>query len=182
MKTTIMTLALALFSAANYAQVNKNVEETTKTTITKVKTSDGEKRIVKKENVKEVQPIELQGEQAGTKNIDMKEAQPVTVTSTTQITNPDGTTRTVDRDRSSYYMSRDSGTKYKLTRDASGYTMSDGSSPVSVLRQTSNNSYIFRNTDRTSVGYFDTNGDLIIEVYDDKTDTVKSEKYTIVKQ
>lgn len=183
MKTTIMTLAAALFSVANYAQTNKNVQETTKTTVTKVKTSDGVKQIVKNENVKEVQPIELQGEKEGTKNIDMKETQPVTVTSTTQVTNPDGTTRTVDQDRSSYYLSRDTGTKYKLTRDASGYTMNDGSNaPVSVLRQTSTNSYLFRNKDKTAIGYFDTNGDLILEVYDEKTDKVTLQKYTIIKQ
>ncbi|MES2747076.1 MAG: hypothetical protein V4648_01785 [Bacteroidota bacterium] len=177
MKTTIMTLAIALFSMANYAQ-NKNVQETTKTTTTSVKTNDGERKIVKKENVKEVQNIELKEPQPNTINVDTKET-PVTVTATTQITNPDGTIRTVDVDRSSYYMSN--GTKYKLTRDASGYTVTYGTGKPAVLRQTSTNSYVFRNNDRTAVGYFDTNGDLILEVYDDKTDKVTLEKYIIVK-
>lgn len=180
MKTTIMTLAIALFSMTGHAQTNRNVEETTKTTVTKVKTSDGEQRIVKNETVKEVQPIELKGEQPGTKNIDMKETQPVQVTATTRITNPDGSTRTVDTDRSSYYMNRDSGTKYQLTRDAGGYTITtDGKpGPRSVLRQTSTNSYVFRDKDRTAIGYFDTNGDLILEVYDEKTDKVTLQKFT----
>lgn len=180
MKTTIMTLAIAVFSISGFAQVNKNVEDVTKTTITKVKTSEGEKKIVKAENKKEVQAIELQGEQAGTKNIDMKPSQPVTVTSTTQITNPDGTTRTVDIDRSSYYTNN--GNQYKLALDASGYTMSSGTGKPALLRKTSTNSYVFRGNDRTAIGYFDTNGDLILEIYDDKSDRVTLEKYTVVRQ
>lgn len=179
MKTTIMALGIALISVAGLAQ-NKNVEDVTKTTITKVTTSDGTKQIVKQENTKEVQPIELQGEQAGTKNIDMKESQPVMVTSTTKITNPDGTTRTVDVDRSSYYTNN--GKQYKLALDAQGYTMSSGSGKPSLLRKTSTNAYVFRGNDRTAVGYFDTNGDLILEIYDDKSDTVTLQKYTAVRQ
>ena len=105
---------------------------------------------------------------------------PVAVTSTTQITNPDGTTRTVDVDRSSYYESN--GSKYKLALDASGYTMSTGKDKPALLRKTSTNSYIFRNNNKTAIGYFDTNGNLVIETYDDKTDKVSVETYSRLKE
>ena len=177
MKTIIFT-TLTLLCFINGHSQNKNVQETTKTTVTTVKSSDGEKTFVKNESVQEVQNIELKSEKANTLNIDTK-ASPVTVTSTTQIINPDGTTRTVDLDRSSYYMSN--GRKYKLDLDSSGYTISNGNNKPALLRKTSTNSYIFRSKNKTAIGYFDTNGNLIVEVYDDKLDKVSIEKYTIVK-
>ena len=48
MKTTIITMALLLFSIVGQSQ-NKNVKDETKTTVTTVKTSDGEKKYVKNE-------------------------------------------------------------------------------------------------------------------------------------
>jgi hypothetical protein len=178
MKTTIITMALLLFSIVGQSQ-NKNVKEETKTTVTTVKTSDGEKKYVKKENVKEVQNIELKEPQAGTLNIDTK-ASPVEVISTTRITNPDGSTRTVDVDRSSTYSAN--GETYKLSLDAYGYTMSSGKGTPYLLRKTTTNSYIFRSNDKTAISYFDTNGDLIVEIYDDKSDKISVEKYTAVKE
>jgi hypothetical protein len=50
-----------------------------------------------------------------------------------------------------------------------------------ILRATSTNTYIYRSKDRTSVGYFDTNGDFVLESYDDQSDKVSIEKYTRVK-
>ena len=178
MKTTFITMAILLSSVIGLSQ-NKNVKEETKTTVTTVKTSDGEKKYVKDETVKEVQNIELKEPQVGTKNIDTK-ASPTQVVSTTKITNPDGSTRTVDVDRSSVYSSN--GETYKLSLDPLGYTMTSGRGTPALLRRTTTNSYIFRSNNKTAIGYFDTNGDLIVEVYDDKLDKVSVEKYTAVKK
>ncbi len=177
MKTILLGISVLLCSFHSNAQ-NKNVQETTKTTVTTVKASDGEKTFVKNENVKEVQNIELNEAKPNTLNIDMK-ASPVSVTTTTQITNPDGSTRTVDIDRSSYYSSN--GTQYKLALDASGYTMSSGNSKPALLRKTSTNSYIFRAKNKTAIGYFDTQGNLVLETYDDKSDRVTVETYNVIK-
>jgi hypothetical protein len=177
MKTILLGISVLLCSFHSNAQ-NKNVQETTKTTVTTVKASDGEKTFVKNENVKEVQNIELNEAMPNTLNIDMK-ASPVSVTTTTQITNPDGSTRTVDIDRSSYYSSN--GTQYKLALDASGYTMSSGNSKPALLRKTSTNSYIFRAKNKTAIGYFDTQGNLVLETYDDKSDRVTVETYNVIK-
>jgi hypothetical protein len=178
MKTAIVTMACLLFSIVSQSQ-NKNVKSETKTTVTTVKSSDGEKKYVKNETVKEVQNIKLNEPTPGTKNIDMKPS-PVDVVTTTKVTNPDGTTRTVDVDRSSAYSSN--GETYKLTSDASGYTMTNDKGSQALLRRTTTNSYIYRSAGKTAISYFDTNGDLVVEIYDDKSDKVTIEKYTAVKK
>jgi len=178
MRTILLGIMAIAFSFHGQAQ-NKNVTDVTKTTTTKVNTNEGEKKFVKEENVKEVQNIELKDEKANTLNIETKPSA-VSVTSTTKITNPDGSTRTVDIDRSSYYTSN--GNRYQLVLDASGYTMTDGLKKPALLRKTTTNSYVYRNKNKTAIGYFDVNGNLVLETYDDKTDKVLVETYTIIKK
>jgi len=175
MKSLLLTPAL-LFAFAVSAQ-NQQVQSETKTTITTVKDSDGEKQYVKKENVEQKQDIQFQPDN-NTLNKRVAET-PVQVTSTTQITNPDGTTRTVDVDRSAIY--NFNGQDYKMSLDASGYSMSNGTQKPARLHKTSINTYIYRTKDRTSIGYFDTDGNLILETYDDKNDKVNTEKYVRAK-
>jgi hypothetical protein len=179
LKTQLLLSGLVafLFSINGLAQ-NTNVKVETKTTTTTKTDSEGDHTTVKKETTKEVQNIELEKERPNTLNIPMKDS-PVTVTTSTKITNPDGTTRTVNIDRSGYYVSNEK--KYKLNLDAQGYTISNDNSKPALLRFTSTNSYVYRSKNRTSVGYFDTNNDLILETYDDKSDKVTLEKFIIVK-
>ncbi len=177
MKNLILIAVAFLLSINLEAQnVNRKVETTT-TTRTK-KDQNGTQKTVKNAVTKEVQNIELENAKANTSNIPMKDS-PVMVTKTTTITNPDGSTRTVDIDRSAFYES--DGNKYKLALDASGYLFTFGDSKPALLRKTSTNSYIFRSENKTAIGYFDTNGDLNVEVYDDKSDKVTIEKFKVVK-
>jgi hypothetical protein len=175
MKNLITGMAAALFAFTAQAQ-NQNVTNVTKTTTTTVKDSDGQKTLVKNQNTSEVQNIELQNAESKELNKDMK-ASPVQVTSTTQITGPDGRTRTVDVDRSAYYSLGAS--KYQVSVDNSGYTLMDqGGKKAGLLRQMSSpNTYIFRTKDKTSVGHFDSNGNLVLETYDDKTDKITVETF-----
>ncbi len=175
MKTITLSLSLLFASIAMQSQ-NTNVLKTTETTVTTVKDSDGVKKSVKKEETQEVQKIELKEERSNTLNIEIKDT-PVEVIKTTQITNADGTTRTVDIDRSGYYIGENN-TKYKIALDSRGYTLvSDGTKRTDLLRKTSINTYIYRNNDTTAISYFDTDGNLVIETYDYKTDTVSTKKY-----
>ena len=176
-KTIFFSAIGLLFSMSIEAQT-ANTQTETKTTISTKKDSDGEHKTVKKEVTKKVQKIELGQEKANTINIPTVET-PVMVTTTTKVTNPDGSTRTVDIDRSSYYESN--GNKYKLALDASGYVMTYGDSKPALLRKTSTNSYIYRSENKTAISYFDTNGDLIVEIYDDKSDKITVEKYKVLK-
>ena len=175
MKTSLLSIAL-VFAAFGMQAQNTNVTETSKTTVRTVKDSDGERKQVKQQNTTEVQNIELKDADGKSLNKEMKET-PVQVTSVTQITNPDGTTRTVDIDRSAVYTST-SGKQYKVTLDAMGYSVtSDELKKPALLRKTSTNSYIYRTKDKTSIGYFDTDGNIILETYDDSSDKVTVEKF-----
>ncbi len=176
-KNLFLSAIVFIFSMNIEAQ-NTNTQTETKTTISTKKDAKGLHKTVKSEVTKEIQNIELENAKKNTSNIPMKDS-PVMVTKTTTITNPDGSTRTVDTDRSAYYESE--GNKYKLALDASGYVMTFGDSKPVLLRKTSTNSYIYRSESKTAIGYFDTNGDLIVEVYDDKSDKVTLEKYKAVK-
>ncbi|CAM3605307.1 hypothetical protein O8E88_002317 [Flavobacterium psychrophilum] len=177
MKTVFLSVITLLFSMNIEAQ-NTNTQTETKTTTSTKKDLDGEHKTVKKEVIKKIQKIELGQEKSNTINIPTIDS-PVMVTTTTKITNPDGSTRTVDIDRSAYYESK--GNVFKLELDASGYIMTFGKSKPALLRKTSTNSYIFRSESKTAIGYFDTNGDLNVEIYDDKSDKVTIEKYSVVK-
>ncbi len=178
MKKLILGIAVLLFSATTIAQ-NTNQQTETKTTVRTVKDSDGAHQTVKEVQTKEVQKIELGEEKPNTLNINMVDS-PVEKVAITQITNPDGTTRTVGVDRSSNY--EFDGKKYQVSLDASGYTIADlESNKVSLLRKTSTNSFIYRNKNKIAVGYFDTNGNLILENYDSKMDKVTTETYILVK-
>ncbi len=175
---TLFLSAIAFIFSLNIEAQNTNTQTETKTTISTKKDAKGLHKTVKSEVTKEVQNIELENAKKNTTNIPMKDS-PVMVTKTTTITNPDGSTRTVDIDRSAFYESE--GNKYKLALDASGYVMTFGDSKPVLLRKTSTNSYIYRSESKTAIGYFDTNGDLVVEVYDDKSDKVTLEKYKAVK-
>lgn len=178
MKTIILSFATLVLSLNASAQI-KNVTEVTKTTITTTKDSDGEKQSIKKQDIKEVQNVELENPNSNALNKDVKPTE-INVTSKTQITNPDGSTRTVDIDRSSYYESN--GRKVKLSLDSNGYTMiTPESKRKTMLLKTSTNSYILKSKNKFAIGYFDTEGNLIIESYNDRLDNVSVETYRISK-
>lgn len=178
MKTIIFSFA-ALVIALNMSAQIQNVTEVSKTTITTIKDSDGEKQSIKKQDIKEVQNVELVNPNSDALNKDMKPT-PIDVTSKTQIVNPDGSTRTVDVDRSSYYESN--GKKVQLSLDANGYSMIIPETKTkTLLRKTSTNSYILKSKNKFAIGYFDVNGNLIVETYDAKLDQVSVETFKIAK-
>lgn len=177
MKNLIVTLSLILCTSFTFAQ-NKNVQKEEKTTVKTIKDSDGEKKIVKKEEIKEVQNIEFENTGENTLNKEMKQT-PVEVTSTTEVS-VDGVTRSIDVDRSAYYNL--DGTRYEIAVDKSGYSIKDTEgNNLGLLRKTSNNNYLLVAKNKVSVGYFDKRGNLIVETYDDKNDVLVVEKYLVVK-
>lgn len=179
MKTTVIMLAVIFYSINGQSQ-NKNVLSTTKTTTTTILDGGKAKKFVKKENVVETQKIELKDAKPNTLNVEMKES-PVMVTTTTQITNPDGSTRTTAVDRSGYYLSENK--KFTVNLDPQGYTLvSDSETKPYLLRKTSTNSYIYVNDGKVAVSYFDTDGNLIIETYNEKTDAVEYKKFDLMKK
>ena len=177
MKNIIFSIVFISCAAVGFAQ-NKNVKDETKTTTRTITGQEGTKVLIKTEETKEVQNIELKDAKPNTLNIETKDS-PIEVTSITKITNPDGTVRTIDADRSSFFESN--GKKYKVALDETGYNFNLDGKKMGFLRKTSNNSYIFKANNKFSIAYFDTNGNLIMDTYDDKTDRVTTEIYTIMK-
>ena len=172
----IMTFAFAVLLATGLQAQNTNVTNVTKKTVTTVKDSDGTKKVVKEQTIQAKQKIELENADSKSLNKDMKDS-PVEMISTTTVTNPDGTARTVAIDRSSAYQF--DGKNYMLSLDPSGYIVNDADNvKVGLLRATSNNSYIFRGSTTISVGYFDVNGNLVLETYDDSSDKVTTRIFT----
>lgn len=167
---------MAFFCGLMVSAQNTNVTDVSKKTVVTVKDSEGEKKLVKNENTKEVQNVEFHDADSKALNKDVKPS-PVQVTATTTVTAPDGTTRTVDVDRSAYYSL--GGNKMRFAIDPAGYTVTNEKGKrEALLRRAGNNSYIYRTKDKTSIGYFDTNGNFVLESYDDKTDKVTTEVYT----
>ncbi|CAM2891629.1 hypothetical protein [Flavobacterium frigoris] len=177
MKIIMLGMAAFLFSINIQAQ-KKNVKSEVKTNITTVKDSDGDKKVIQTKEIEEVQMIRLKDADSNVLNKDIKES-PVEVTATTKITE-NGVTKIIAIDRSAYYEL--DGVKYQVTSDKSGYIMLNPNGEKSaVLRKTSNNNYIYKAKDKTSYGYFTTDGNLVLENYDEATDTVTITTYYIAK-
>ena len=178
MKLVTIIVLIMTFSFG-YSQ-NKNIKEETKTTITTVDNGQGEKQTIKNETVKEVQILEHQAPTSNTINVKQKDS-PIMATKTTEIINPDGTIRTVDIDRSSYYLL--DGVKYKVSSEPDGYSiLNETNVTAGKIYKTSTNSYIYSSKNKTSIGFFDSNGNLVLETYNPKTNKVTFETYILVKQ
>ncbi|MFV8335827.1 hypothetical protein ACNQF7_07020 [Flavobacterium sp. RSP29] len=178
MKTIILGMLAFLFSINIQAQ-NKNVKSEVKTIVTTVKNSEGQKKSIKTQEVKEIQKIELKDAESNALNKETKET-PVEVTAITTLT-ANGVTNIVDIDRSAYYDLN--GEKYQVKLAESGYTIyQPNAEKAAVLRKTSNNNYIYSSKNKTSYGYFDMNGNLVLESYDDKTDKITVETFVIIKK
>ena len=178
MKTIILGMVAFLFTINGQAQI-KNVKSEVKTTVTTTKDSDGQKKSVKVKETKEVQKIELKDAGSSTLNKEIK-ATPVEVIAVTSVT-ANGVTSIVDIDRSAYY--EFNGVKYEIKSADTGYNLYlPNAEKAAVLRKTSNNNYIYSSNTKTSYGYFDGNGNLVLESYDSKTDKITIETFTVMKK
>ncbi|WP_291115965.1 hypothetical protein [Flavobacterium sp. UBA6135] len=174
----LFSIGLLLLTFTFGQAQNKNVKDETKTTTTTIKTSEGEKKIIKEENSKEVQLIQVGDKKDNTVNRDVKNT-PTIVTESTEISTT-SRPNVKDKDRSSVYVIN--GQKYRVMAEPKGYSVvSEKNKNYARIRQTSNNTYIFTRKNKTSYGHFDSNGDLILETYDPKKDVFVTEKITIIK-
>lgn len=177
MKNLIITSLLLAFSITLSAQ-NKNVQKETKTTTVTVNDGTKAKKVVKTERTEAQQDIKLKDAKSRKLNKDIQPT-PVHVNSSTTISGDGIPLQEIDR--SSYYEMN--GRRFQFVSDKTGYRIIlPDNENYGVLRRTSNNNYIYRTKDRTSVGYFDKNGNFVVETYDDNTDGVTIETYTRVKE
>jgi hypothetical protein len=172
MKNIAAIIFLSLGVTLN-AQVNKNVTEETKTTTVTVNNGSTPKTVTKTEKTSAQQNIELKDAESKKLNKDVK-ATPTMVTSTTTVS---GTNVPTQVSSSSYYTMDN--TKYQFVTDASGYRISTpDNTNYAIIRKAANNNYIYKTKERTSIGYFDANGNFVVESYDEKTDGITIQTYT----
>lgn len=177
MKTIILNTLALLLTVSSFSQ-NVNVKSEEKTTITTIKDSDGEKKIVKSVQTNEAQKVTLGEEKPGSINIPMTDDAPVDVTETTKVS-VNGDLKSIDVDHSAYYTSN--GMKYQLKSENSGYSMMMNNKNNGILRRTSNNNYLYINNKAVSYAYYDNAGNLVIETYNPKTDTMERTTYMKMK-
>jgi hypothetical protein len=171
MKNIAVIVLLSLGFTLN-AQVNKNVTEETKTTKVTVDNGATPKTVTKTEKKSAQQNIELKDAESKKLNKDMKPT-PTQVTSTTTVSG-DGVPTQVNQ--SSYYTMN--GQNYQFVSDPAGYRIMTDNNSYGVLRKTSNNNYIYTTEKNTSIGYFDANGNFVVETYDRNNDKITVETYT----
>lgn len=173
-----LTLIAALtFSFALSAQ-NTNVQKETKTTTVTVDNGKEKKKLVKTESLNATQDVELENAETKELNKNVKDT-PVNVTRSTTI----AADRDFNRELGQISNYSLNGKNYVFVTDKTGYRISSPEQKdFGKLRRTSDNRYIVKTSQKTSVGYFDANGNFVVESYDDATDSVTIETYTPVKQ
>jgi hypothetical protein len=176
MKLNIMYCLVFLYC---FPVLGQNTQTETKTKTIVIEDSEGTHKTVKTEVVKKDQKIELGKENPNSINIPAVDS-PILVTTSTKITNPDGTTRTVQLDRSGYY--ENNGRIYVLSLDASGYVLTHGEMKPALLRITSINSYIYKLESKVAIAYFDSNENLVVEYFDEVSNQTIIEKYNHIKK
>jgi hypothetical protein len=166
MRNIAIAMMLTLGVTLN-AQVNQNVTKVSKTTTTTVNDGTAPKKLVKTENREARQNIELKDAESNQLNKEIQ-ATPVEVTSSTSVSADPGFNQKIGQITNYQYNGRD----YAFVTDKTGYRIaSPDNKDYGLLRRTSNNNYIYKTKDRTSIGYF-------VETYDDKSDGVTVETYT----
>ncbi|HQV35003.1 MAG TPA: hypothetical protein PLC36_01710, partial [Flavobacterium sp.] len=67
--------------------------------------------------------------------------------------------------------------------EPNGYSiLNETNVAMGKIYKTSTNSYIYSSKNKTSIGFFDSIGNLVLETYNPKTDKVTFETYILVKQ
>lgn len=178
MKNLAITILLALGFAAT-AQVNQNVTKESTTTVVKVNDGTGQpKKLVKTKNTEAVNQIEIKDADSKKLNKEVAEGTPV-VTSSVTVERDSGFNAKVGQ-ISNYQMG---GNDYIFVSDKLGYRIATADNKdYAKLRRTSNGQYIYKTATATSIGYFNSDGNFVVETYDDKADGITVETYTKVQK
>ncbi len=162
MKKVILILALAAFTVS-FAQENQNKKTETVTTKTAVKDSKGVNVVSKDVTQTETQVIDLENSDMNKTNQDIAMA-PVQIRTNVSYNNE--------------------GVNYMFEQQKVGYRMMTGSmddnKEFALLRPSSQKGYyILSREGNSSFGYFDQNGNFVVEQYDPKSDAIITTTYSL---
>ncbi len=162
MKKVLMIFALAAFTTA-FAQENKNEKQETVVTKTAVKSENGKDVSTKAVTQTEKQVVALETSDANQTNQDVV-LSPVKVNTNVNYSN-EGTNYTFQTAPVGYKM---------ITTDAGSVK------DYAIIRPSSQKGYYIMSQDgNSSFGYFNQNGDFVVERYDSKTDAIISTVYQL---
>ena len=163
MKKFIYTLCAALVTMTA-VQAQETIEETT-TTRTTVKSSLGNETVYKTEKVSTVTPTQLDPADEGKVNQALQSGNTIVKREVT-------------------YTYNDS--EFKLEESESGYTImrtrEDSTSEYGTMRKLAKGDvYLLKTADGISVSYFDNNGNMVSEEYNNDDDSVTTVTYKVKK-
>lgn len=172
MKNIAIALLLSLGLTATAQDKNKNkTEEVTTTTVTVNDGTGKPKKVTKTETT------------TSNQNIELKDANSTKLNKDATYTNEKVSESTkIEGDGVPTYYSLN-GERYIFITDKTGYKVAAPTDRnYAVVRKTANGQYIYRTKDATSIGYFNDNGDFVVETYDDKTDGITVQTFTKTAQ
>lgn len=182
MKKIIYVCLLMLAGNAFAQEKPKNVSEEEKTTTIKV---DNGKKVVEKKikvtTIKE-QNIEFDEKDKNKRDSDIIES-PVKVKKTIEIDN-DGDNSYDSKVEVGFYEFE--GKRYHFKKMNNGFLVSSENKQNpndfgSIVRFNKENHYLFRNAETMGIGYFNTEGNFVIEYYDKKSGELVSQEFLEIK-
>ena len=167
MKKVLMIFALAAFTSG-FAQIDKNKNKKTETVVTKTTVQDNK------------------GTDVATKSVSKTEKQLLALDETdANQTNQSVVMKPIEVDTDVTYDYEGNRFKFLNQKDKEGYrlmTIKDNATneQYAVIKPTSQNGYYIMSQDgKSSFGYFNTEGNFVVERYDAKTDAIVSEVYKL---
>ena len=179
MKNIAIIITLFFTSFVIAQQKPKNVSEETETKTVKV--NDGKKVVEKKIKVttREEQELKLAEKDKNKVNQKLVES-PVKVTKTVQYDNDNDPYYDVEYQQRTF---KYNGNEYAFTKDDTGFVIIDSSNKgtpfANIYRSSTDNHYIFESKNRSGIGYFDAQGNFILEYYDGKSKVLKKRVYVL---
>ncbi len=179
---TLVYIGSFLMLASVYAQEKKPIdkmEETKTTKTTVIKNGEKVSENTVKETTKKEQEIKTVQRKGNTPDGDKIET-PVKVTKTIQIDSDSDPFYDV-RDKMVYYTYNDE--KYTFKSDNNGFLMTTptNNSYGEARKSASNHFYLMTIKGNPGVGYFDSNGNFVVEYYDKGKDVMIMESYEMSK-
>lgn len=165
MKKVLLIFALAAFTTG-FAQENTNMKKETVVTKTAVKDNQGVKESTKSVSIKEKQQLELASE-------DSKKVNQNVVMSPVKV------------DTKVTYGYEGNRFKFLSQKDEEGYRLMNvkdnkTQEEYAIIKPTSQNGYyIYSKNGESSFGYFNDEGNFVVESYDPKSDAVVNQVYKL---
>lgn len=181
MKTILYICAFMLVANLNAQEKSKNMSETTE--VKTVKVNNGKEVVEKKVKVttKKEKEVALDKADAGKVNQDMVVGKNQKVTKIIEIDNDNDPFYDSEMEIVTYVKD---GEEFSFVKNTEGFSVSAKGTKKpygnAVRSSLDDRYYIFNNKDYSGVGYFDNNGNFVVEYYNNETNSLITTKYVTI--